>query len=97
MLWARVLLAVALGVGVLFWPYDARCGAGLAGLLAVIALIVLAGVWSAVWTWRHRAGRLHLVSLAVVLWGLALGAREVLPRTGVGLPSMDRPAIWACQ
>ena len=31
---ARLVLAAALGVGMLFWPYDAKCGIGLAGYLA---------------------------------------------------------------
>jgi hypothetical protein len=32
----RLLLSVALGVGIYFWPYDARCGFGLFGYLAAV-------------------------------------------------------------
>jgi hypothetical protein len=35
----RLVLAVALGVGILFWPYDARCGIGLAGYLGAVTAI----------------------------------------------------------
>src|SRR4051812_37686885 len=39
-LYARFVLAVALGVGMMFWPYDAKCGPGLTLYLgAVIAVI----------------------------------------------------------
>jgi hypothetical protein len=53
-------------------------------------------VWSAVWTWRHRAARGHVLSLLIVLWGIILGAMEVLPRTGYALPSDSHPATWTC-
>src|SRR5205085_1985771 len=32
----RLTLSVALGVGMLFWPYESRCGVGLAGYLAAV-------------------------------------------------------------
>ena len=54
---ARLLLASALGVGMLFWPYDAKCGVGLAGYLAATGVVAAAGVWSSIWTWRHRSSR----------------------------------------
>ena len=53
----RLLLSIALGVGILFWPYDARCGFGLAGYLAAVGVVAASGIWSAVWTWRHRSAR----------------------------------------
>jgi hypothetical protein len=80
----------------LVWPYDARCGAGLAAYLGATGVVALGGVWTAVWTWRHRAARAHTLSLLIVLWGLVLAAVEVLPRTGYARPSADRPAAWAC-
>lgn len=94
---ARLVLAVALGVGMLFWPYSARCGVGLYGYLASTAVVVAAGVWSSVWTWRHRAARAHLLALLLIVWGAVLGAIEVLPRVGYATPSASHPAIWACQ
>jgi uncharacterized membrane protein HdeD (DUF308 family) len=80
----RLLLSVALGVGIIFWPYDARCGFALAGYLAAVGVVTASGVWSAVWTWRHRSARGHTLSLLLVLWGVILGAMEVLQVTDAG-------------
>jgi hypothetical protein len=93
---ARLALAVALGVAIVFWPYAARCGFGLTAYLAAVLTLVAAGVWSSIWTWRHRAARSHMLSLLLVLWGLVLGAIEVLPRTGYAIPSDSHPATWSC-
>ena len=46
---ARLLLSVALGVGIVFWPYGSRCGAGLAAYLGAVAVVIASGVWSAVY------------------------------------------------
>lgn len=93
----RLMLAIALGVGILFWPYAARCGPGLAAYLFAVGGVVLGGSWSAVWSWRHRSGRAHLLSLLLVLWGFVLAGMEVLPRVGYAVPTADHPAIWACE
>ena len=93
---ARLLLAVALGIGMMFWPYAARCGFGLAAYLGATVAVVGAGAWSAVWAWRHRAGRAHSLALLLVLWGLVLAAIEVLPRAGYAKPTEAHPAIWSC-
>jgi len=93
---ARLVLAVALGVGILFWPYAARCGAGLFAYLGATAMVAGAGMWTAVWTWRHRSGKAHLLSLLLVAWGLVLGAIEVLPRVGYAKPTAGHPAVWMC-
>lgn len=93
----RLVLAVSLGVAMLFWPYEARCGAGLAAYLAAVAAVSVAGVWSAVWSWRHRAARAHMLSLLLVAWGLVLAGVEVLPRAGYAKPTADRPAGWDCR
>jgi hypothetical protein len=92
---ARLLLGVALGVGMLFWPYETRCGIGLAGYLAAVGVLVTAGVWSALWTWRHRTAKAHLLSLLLVLWGGVLGATEILPRIGYAKPDPARTG-WVC-
>ena len=94
---ARLLLATALGIGIMFWPYSAKCGAGLAAYLAAVGVLGIAGVWSAVWTWRHRTARAHMLSLLLVLWGLVLAAVEVLPRAGYAKPTVDHPAVWTCE
>ena len=92
----RLAISVALGVGIVFWPYAARCGFGLTAYLAAVIALVVAGGWSAIWTWRHRAARAHLLSLLLVLWGLVLGAIEVLPRTGYAKPTDAHPPNWTC-
>jgi hypothetical protein len=94
---ARLTLSVALGVGMLFWPYEARCGAGLAAYLGAVTAVAGSGIWSAVWSWRHRAGRAHSLSLLLLFWGLVLGSLEVLPRIGYAKPDARHPATWTCQ
>jgi len=94
---ARLVLAVALGVAMLFWPYSARCGAGLFGYLGAAAMVVVAGVWSSIWSWRHRSGQAHVLSLLLVVWGVILGATEILPRVGYAIPDAQHPAIWMCE
>jgi putative flippase GtrA len=85
------------GVAMVLWPYPARCGVGLAGYLAAVAVVIASGVWSSVWTWRHRASKAHTLSLLLILWGLILGSIEVLPRIGYAKPDLAHPAAWVCQ
>lgn len=94
--YARVLLAIALGVATIVWPYENRCGVGLAGYLAATTAVVAGGLWASVWTWRHRAPRAHTLSLLIVLYGLVIGSLNVLPRIGYGKPSARYPANWSC-
>jgi hypothetical protein len=93
---ARLGLAAVLGVAIVFWPYSARCGLGLAGYLGAVATLIVAGAWSSIWTWKHRAARAHTVSLLLLTWGLVLAAADVLPRVGYAKPSANRPANWTC-
>jgi hypothetical protein len=95
--YARLLLAVALGAAMLFWPYSARCGAGLFAYLGAAAMVIVAGVWTSIWTWRHRSAQAHILSLLLILWGIVLGATEVLPRVGYARPDAMHPAIWMCE
>jgi hypothetical protein len=88
----RLALSVILGVGVLFWPYGNRCGWGLAGYLVAVTAVAASGVWSALWTWRHRTGRAHALSILLIVWGLILGTMEVLPRAGYAKQSLP----WSC-
>jgi len=92
----RLVLAVALGVGMLFWPYDARCGPGLFAYLAATGVVALSGVWTSIWTWRHRSAKGHVLSLLLILWGLVLAAQEVLPRVGYAIPTPSHPTEWMC-
>jgi hypothetical protein len=93
----RLLLATSLAVGILFWPYEARCGLGLAGYLAAVVAVAVGGAWSAVWSWRHRAARAHVLSLLLILWGLILASTEVLPRTGLVTRTGAPPVAWVCR
>ena len=92
----RLALATALGVGILFWPYSHRCGFGAAAYIAAITAVAAGGLWSSVWTWRHRTARAHVLSLLLVVWGVVLGAIELLPRTGYAKPDPARPTGWTC-
>ena len=94
--YARLALAVAVAVGIVFWPYAARCGFGLALYLGAVGVVVVSGVWASIWTWRHRAARAHVLSLLLVLWGLVLAGLDVLPRVGYAVATVAHPATWAC-
>ena len=96
-LYARFSLAVALGVGMIFWPYDAKCGAGLGLYLGAVLALIVSGTWASVWTWRHRAARLHTLSLLILTWGLILGGLDVLPKVGYAKPTILHPANWVCK
>jgi len=52
----------------------------------------LAGVWSSMSSWKRRMGLAHLLSLGLVMWGLALAAGVVLPRIGYA----NQSAAWFC-
>lgn len=92
----RLALATALAVGILFWPYASQCGFGLAGYLIAVTAVTVGGLWSSVWTWRHRTARAHVLSLLLVMWGLVLGAIEVLPHAGYARSDARRPTGWSC-
>lgn len=93
----RLALASALAVGILFWPYPNSCGLGLGAYGVAIGAVTLGGLWSSVWTWRHRTARAHVLSLLLVAWGILLGAREVLPRTGYARADVSRPVTLSCE
>jgi hypothetical protein len=94
--WVQVAIAVGAAAGLMFWPWPASCGGPLIGFTAATGAVALLGVWSAVGTWRHRLGLAHVAALLVVVWGLALGAREVLPRVGYATPTPERSKGWSC-
>ena len=92
----RLMLASALGIGILFWPYPKQCGVELAGYLAAVTAVFVGGLWSSVWTWRHRTARAHVLSLLLIVWGLVLGALEVMPHAGYSKADPTRPLGWSC-
>jgi hypothetical protein len=94
--YARLTISVALGVAMVIWPYPSRCGTGLAAYLAAVVVVITSGVWSSIWTWRHRASHAHILSLLLILWGLVLGSIEVLPRIGYAKSDARHPGTWSC-
>jgi hypothetical protein len=78
--WMRVGLGVALGVGMLVWPYTHACGLKLVFYLIGATTLTIAGVWTALSSWRRRLGWAHTLSIVLIIWGLALAGRQVLPR-----------------
>jgi hypothetical protein len=91
--WARVLLGLALGTMIVWWPYPRSCGFPLVGYLSVILTIILAGGWAAASAWRYRASLAHILSLILMFYGIMLGAAELLPRTGYAVDH----ANWQCE
>jgi len=78
--WIRVGLGLALGVGMLVWPYTHSCGFRLVFYLIGATTVAVAGIWSALSSWRRRLGWAHALSIVLIIWGLALAGRQVLPR-----------------
>jgi hypothetical protein len=78
--WLRVGLGVALGIGMLVWPYTHACGVKLVFYLVGAAAVSVAGVWSALTSWKRRLGIAHTLSIMLLIWGLALAGRQLLPR-----------------
>lgn len=77
--WMRVGLGLALGVGMVVWPY-ARCGPSLIFYLIGATAVTVGGVWSALTSWKRRLGIAHTLSIVLIIWGLALASRQLLPR-----------------
>jgi hypothetical protein len=90
--WLRVGLAVALAVGMTLWPYPRPCGLQLVYYAGGLGMLVFAGLWGAVASWRRRSATGHLLSLGALVWGFALVTAVVLPRIGYA----KQPATWTC-
>lgn len=90
--WVRVVLGLLIGIGITQWPYTYGCGMKLGFYLIGVAAVITAGVWSSVSSWRRHLGWAHLISQGLVIWGLALAAREVLPRVHYA----QHVATWLC-
>jgi hypothetical protein len=74
------------------YPYFRECGLPLFGYLCAVTAVVLAGGWVAVLSWQMRSEFAHILSLALILWGLVLASDVVLPRAGYAAV----PATWQC-
>jgi hypothetical protein len=90
--WARVLLALTLGLMLALWPYSQSCGLPLFGYLAAVTVLILAAAVGAVAAWRTKNALAHVVALVLILYGAALTMAELLPRTGYAV----RQASWQC-
>jgi heme A synthase len=91
-LWARVALGVTLGALVTQWPYPRACGWSLAAYLGAVSMVVVAGLWIALVSWKLRSGAAHAVAFLLLIWGMVLAAERVLPRVGY---AADRSS-WLC-
>jgi hypothetical protein len=90
--WMQVLLGGLLAAGMTQWPYAHACGLKLFLYLGAAGLVVIAGVWGALSSWRRRLGLAHTIAILVMISGLVLVAREVLPRAGYA----RQAATWMC-
>ena len=79
---AWVGLGAALAVAMPFWPYAKPYSWGLLFYMFAVAMLIVAGVWSARLTWITRLAVAHTLALTIVFWGLTLATVETLPRIG---------------
>ena len=73
-------LGVTLSSAMPYWPYPKAGALWLIWYFFAIAMVVVAGIWSARLTWNTRLGVAHTVALCVVFWGITLAAEETIPR-----------------
>ena len=90
--WARVVLGLLIGIGMTQWPYTHGCGLRLIVYLVGVAAVIAAGTWSGISSWKRRLGVAHVLSQGLIIFGLVLAAREVLPR--IGYAKAEAP--WLC-
>jgi hypothetical protein len=90
--WIRVGLGLLIGIGMTQWPYTHGCGLKLWFYLIGVAAVLAAGVWSSISSWRRHLRWAHLLSQGLVIWGLILAAREILPRVHYARDV----ATWLC-
>jgi hypothetical protein len=90
--WFRLGLGLVLGVGMAVWPYSHVCGFKLLFFGLGVGIVTVVGAWSAFASWKRRLGLAHLLSLALLAWGLALAAGVVLPRIGYA----GQNGLWFC-
>jgi len=91
--WAKVALGVLVGIGVApgVWPYSHGCGLRLIFYLLGVTTVVAAGVWASLSSWKRRLGFAHVIAQVLIVWGILLVTREVLPRVG-----SHAAALWLC-
>lgn len=87
---------LGLAISIAAWPYPVDCGLSVWSYLSALGVLVAGGLWTATATWQCHAPWRHAIALCVVLWGLAMGASQVLPRVGYAMPVPGRPTTWSC-
>ena len=90
--WARVGLGLLVGIAMPLWPYAHACGFKLFLYLGGVLTVIVAGLWGGLSSWKRRMGFAHLLAQGLILWGLVLAAREVLPRVGYAKAA----TTWFC-
>ena len=90
--WGRISLGVLIAIGMLQWPYDHACGLNLGFYLAAVAMVMVSAGWGSTFSWRNRMPVAHAMSQVLFIWGLVLGAGQVLPRVGYAKDL----ATWRC-
>lgn len=90
--WGRIGLVTVFAVALTQWPYARVCGFGLFLYGAVVVVMLLAGGWCAVASWKRRLAWAHGIALILVFWGITLAAEIVLPRVGYA----SEYARWLC-
>ena len=91
--WAKVALGVLVGIGIApgVWPYSHGCGLRLIFYLVGVTTVIAAGLWASISSWKRRLGFAHVVAQILIVWGILLMTREVLPRVGARAET-----LWLC-
>jgi hypothetical protein len=90
--WTRVVLGLLIGIGMTQWPYTHGCGLKFIFYMIGVFAVLAAGCWSSISSWKRRLGVAHVLAQGLIIWGLVLAAREILPRIGYA----KVPAPWLC-
>ena len=90
--WLRVLLGVLIAAGMTQSPYAHGCGLQLYLYLGAAGVVVVAGMWGMVASWKRRLQLAHVIALATVLFGALLVGREILDRSAY----VKLPKPWSC-
>lgn len=94
--WGRLLLVVALAVGMYYWPYARSCGFGLYSYMGAATLVGAGALWAATSSWQARLARAHAASMLMFILALALLATQILPRVGYAVVDPGNPPAWGC-
>lgn len=95
--WGRLLLVIALAVGMYFWPYARSCGFGLYSYMGAATLVGAGALWAAASSWQARLARAHSVSMVMIILALALLSAQILPRVGYAVIDPANPPTWMCR